>query len=71
MREVPEAYYQALVRLFHLHDQLERDLDAVSPGDPHFGRIYEKAVEAIDDQVDHIRQLRAGIADDIRKGLGG
>lgn len=71
MREVPEDYYLALVRLWNLHDQLDRDLDDIPLHDKRFRAVYASATEEIDHIVEDIRAIRAEIAGAIREGLEG
>ena len=65
LRAVPEDYFLALVRLWHLHDALEREVDNLRAHE-----IRDRIAE-MDDQVDEIRLIRADISDAIRWGLEG
>jgi hypothetical protein len=71
MRQVPEDYYLALVRLWNLHDRLDRDMECIDQRDPRLRPLLLDAIAEMDDLVDDIRRIRCAIADDIRGGLNG
>jgi len=71
MRQVPEDYYLALVRLWNMHDILDQELDAMDQRSPRLRGTMMNAMAEMDDLVDEIRHIRRAISDAIREGIEG
>jgi hypothetical protein len=71
MRQVPEDYYLALVRLWNMHDELDRELDDIDQRDPRMRTLLLTSIAEMDDLVDEIRHIRRAISDAIREGIEG